>query len=476
MPTTNLRRKIAKDYCRDILWIDDQIKPLADDAVERKEFIDFFHPICEEFASNEIICHLKGFLQTEGEHDPYGEGSNDLEICKKLAAKADVVILDWNLGNQDHRHSSAIIRDLITRGGNRFIIVLSQEPRLREQFETEFNTELNRHESNWYKNNKGIFAYLFKKSDFREPGSGANLIDQIFNQLAIAYPDYLHWAALEIAAKIKEFSPSWLGNLPQNTDLGILAETIHSAEDISEAIFENLLEDLEEAINPSSIASIEKNALNFSLWPKATEYQSQLLTEIADLGRADQDKVKALVPTTTEDIRPLDQNYRKSPKFCADFSHIPSIKKLADSINSLGEFCEIRSSSNRSTTKRGTIIKSTTVGADDSEVLICVSQSCDCVRSASLLFLAGQEVANLKGKPGETFLRIAEKNYIFKASADNLKIFPINTATRIPSNYEVLGRVRESIVTRIISRFWGQTTRIGINQPRFLRESREEIA
>jgi len=72
--------------------------------------------------------------------------------------------------------------------------------------------------------------------------------------LTQAYPDYLRWAALEIAGKIKESIPNWLKNLPPGTDWGLLAERKHDPKsDTRHAVFENLFEDLKFNVDHKTI-------------------------------------------------------------------------------------------------------------------------------------------------------------------------------------------------------------------------------
>ena len=473
--TTELRKSIAKSYCRDVLWIDDEFNPSASDGAGRELYDNCFHPIAEEFASHEILCHLKGFPQIAGEEDPYAADSNDIEICKRLALKADIVMLDWHLGSQNPQHSSKIIRELLNHGGNRFVVILSQAGSLQSEFETEFSDEFSRTNLDFYQNKSGVFALLLTKADFMKPRAGEDLIKKIFDQLANTYPDYLHWAAMEIAGRIKVFSPTWLASIPQNTDLGVIVESLHSSEDIGEAIVANLLEDLAEAVDFSKIRSAQQSSFGYDDWPNAEKFDSSLSGDIEKLNSADVERINSVIPRKGKIITPLNDKTKSCKKISEDARRFPSVTEFFRSVQALGEFCEVRSTpSGQNTIKRGSIIQLSSDNPSPDKILVCVSQSCDCRRAESLLFMMGVAKDQHSGRPGETFLQFKGKNYIFPPSAEHLMVLNVANTDRMPEDYAVVGRLRELAVSRIISRYWGQATRVGINQPRFIREFRDE--
>src|SRR5882672_1095186 len=78
-PTNNngaidLRKRLAKEYCRSVLWLDDEIKPDAA-SLQREKFLNFFVRIGDEFSKQHILCQLKGFPQIKGGDDPYADNS-----------------------------------------------------------------------------------------------------------------------------------------------------------------------------------------------------------------------------------------------------------------------------------------------------------------------------------------------------------------------------------------------------------------
>jgi hypothetical protein len=473
------RKQIAKDYCRSILWLDDEIRPHAGDSVGRAPYLTFFHPITEEFHKEGILCQLKGFSQTQGEDDPFKPEIDEIGICKNLAKMADILILDWYLGASDPSHSIKILDGLIEAGGTRFIIILSQEAKLVEEFENHYGEIFKKSDTAWYRSEKGQFVCLLAKDSFKPGGTAAALMEKIYNELASVYPDYLHWTALEVASKIKAFTPQWLASLPMDTDLAVLAEKVHAFESIGNSMLENLLEDLKEAVEAPSLKSISQDSLNPAYWPKAAEYQTVLDRDKATITNNTSllARINNFVPIGNASIQRLNINDSRTAKnVFKDGSQLESIKRLKDSVDSLGQFSEVVSHSDHTgtATRRGSVFKKSGSGGN-ANILVCVSQACDCLRADSLLFLTGAEVlSGYDGKIGETFVQFQKKTYVFKTEAQSLTTPALSSAMRWPEDHEHVGILREVAVSRLISRFWGQTTRIGIDQPRFLRELRIE--
>jgi len=476
--TLEMRKRIAKDYCRNILWLDDEIKPHASESAERKPFVNFFHPVAEEFLRKGVLCHLKGFPQIAGDEDPYASDLVDIAVCRDLAKLADIVILDWHLGAKDAQHAKKILDGLIETGGTRFVVILSQAPKLAEEFESIFRDQFKKATSGWYRSDKGQFVNLLQKSVFEKKGSGEALLDKIYEEMAEAYPDYLHWAAIEIAARIKAFSPQWLAGLPNDTDLAILAEQIHSSESIGASIFENLLEDLKESIAFSAVESLGAGAFVASEWPKASVFKACLDKDIesipADKKQPLTAHIKGLVPLAAEPMQ-AQKSDGVLKKILNLGSELESIKLLKASIDMLGDFSEVVSISPSSAApvRMGSVFRSA-ASADANRIWICISQSCDCLRDKNLLFLIGNESNEVDPGIGATFLRFGQKQYIVAPSAENLSPLPVKDSTRKLDGFEQVGILREVTVKRLIARYWGQTTRVGINQPRFIRELRRE--
>lgn len=480
MDTLELRRKIAREYCQTVLWIDDQINPTAPEAADRTEYLSFFAPIAEEIISEGVVCQLQGFSQSTGNDDPYGSSNEEIEKCFRIASKADILILDWHLGAEDQRHSIEIINKLIDLKGSRFVILLSQAEDLEREFIDSLGSSFPKKTAEWYSNEAGVFVLLLQKRNFRAEGQGTVLLQAIFEQLARAYPDHLHWAAIEMAVRIKSYTPKWLQNLPSNTDLGILCEAYHSSEDVGSALLENLFEDLKEAVEYSAIKNLEDSSLTHDNSPLHFNFLEKVRIDLAVLDQEETDKslatmLRQVVPGIAS--MPLDSGNRKtSAKLLSNPGVYPSIQSLKESVDAFGEFCEMRSVGVSSLQiSRGSILMNAAEDVDGSRIFICVSQACDCIRDTNLLFLRGEAKGeNHKTKPSETFLRFNKFEWVVRPKAECLASFDVHPETRILSGYNVVGRLRESSLERILNRVWRQITRVGTNQPRFLRESRDE--
>ncbi len=488
---TELRKTIAKNFCRSVLWIDDEIVPDAETEQQRQKYVDFFVKRADEFSKKGILCHLKGFsasisgADADGQ-DAYGEDSdNGVSECVELSKRADVLILDWHLGIPDNpKFAKEILDPLIEEKAARFIIILSQDSDLEKNFRKDYGHVFSK-KGDWYSNSNGQFVRLLQKALFEEDGSARSLVEDIYDKLAETYPDYLHWTALEIAGKMKECAPVWLAALPKGTDLGILAEKIHNKEEyVGNTVVENLLEDLKEAIDFPLIGSMQQEKLTPESWLRFEEFKRKIETDVKALtDKKKSDSVEAIgimIPRSNDHPPCPDKDLKKKCKKLEEAltepGDLPAILEFLNGLYLFEEFCEIKSSASKNYTKiqRGTIIAYNS-DKDSNEILVCISQSCDCVRETHLLFVKGKKSnASDAGKPGETFLRFKNKLYIFASGAENMLSLALEEGSRLPKDTNFQGIVRESILNRLISRYWNHATRVGVNQPLLLRRLRNE--
>jgi len=110
-----LKRKIARQFCRVALWIDDDIPGLG----EKTD--DFpFQEACDGFANDGVICQLNKF--------PRSVDNGVIEKYVALAKNADVLIIDWFLKQKDANSTKKIIKELFKpETGTRFIYILSKD-------------------------------------------------------------------------------------------------------------------------------------------------------------------------------------------------------------------------------------------------------------------------------------------------------------------------------------------------------------
>ena len=476
-----LRDQIIRKFCRTILWVDDEIDLQKGLGSAKPLFRAKFN----EFTDAGLLCHLKEF-------PPVGEGKDKyvteeavtktIDDSIRLAHQADVVIIDWELGNGTTSiHAQKIVKSLLGADkGFRFVVVLSKKELPHTVFADLGGTfESVGDRGDLLVNKTGQFLLSLCKSDF----SGTNLFDRISEAMFLAYPDYLHLAALEVAGRIKDLSPTWLSSIPTNADTGILVERGNTITDpawnadMQECIATNLIEDLETVVLSKKLDSLKENMLK----------PSNRLTEDALSGFSTQDEgVKNAVLSLgrcLQDDDPL-RFPKSSYEKLSENRNNSKIAAVVGEIEAYTEFCEKRSGSDL-IGKRicpGAIYEG--LSGVMSEVAVCITAGCDCLRSPSLLFLVGQPMPEIdmsgkkvpdykalrNGKGGKTVLRIKGKSYVFHGAANAVLVKPREAL----EHCKVLGVVRQDLLNRLVSRFMSQTQRFAVNQPYLVRKLREE--
>ncbi len=476
-----LRNQIVRKFCRTILWVDDEVDLQKGLGSAKPLFRAKFN----EFTDAGLLCHLKEF-------PPAGEGKDKYvpeQVVAKaiddsilLAHQADIVIVDWELGNGTTSiHAQKIIKSLLGADkGFRFIVVLSK----KELPNTVFADLGDIMESvgdmgDLLVNKNGQFLLSLCKSNF----SDTNLFDRISEALFLAYPDYLHLAALEIAGRIKDLSPKWLSSIPANADTGILVERGNTITDpawnadMQECIATNLIEDLETVVLSQKLDSLKEAVLK----------PSNRLTEDVLSGFSTHDEgVKNAVLSFGKCL--LDDNPQRFSKSSyeklSENRNDSKIAAVVGEIEAYTEFCEKRSGSDL-IGKRicpGAIYVG--LSGVTTEVAVCITAGCDCLRSPSLLFLVGQPMPEIdidgkkvpdykalrSEKGGKTVLRINGTSYIFHGAANAVLVKPREAL----EHCKVLGVVRQDLLNRLVSRFMSQTQRFAVNQPYLVRKLREE--
>ena len=132
-----IRSRITRDYCRTILWVDDQIKLSETDEVLSERYRSLFLPTAQAIHQEGVICQLQPVSQTGLTGDP-DETPEELSAVKNMAKSADVLILDWHLAGSDPTHCISIIESLLGVKETRFILILTQHGRATEEFKRSF--------------------------------------------------------------------------------------------------------------------------------------------------------------------------------------------------------------------------------------------------------------------------------------------------------------------------------------------------
>lgn len=479
-----LRKNIIQRYCRSAIWIDDEI---LDDKISngtdigQERYFNFFVRVSQEFQAQGVLCSLKHFPQIGVDDDDNEDSTNALETCKKLALKAEIIIIDWMLGAEESPdHCVNILEHVIASAGNRFIIILSKEERVAVTFDRRF-AEFSPCEQGWRSNNGGIFVTIQNKGDFEgrngDTGVPRKLLDEIFTLMAGTYKDYLHWAALEIAANIKEITPQWLSSLPKQTDLGLLAEHIHSTESVKETVFENLMDDLRVSLNPDNLSCLSDECLDTNKWPEKERFIALIEEDIKKT--KDQanlrSKVEKLIPCCITDSNPDERkkvrnnlrDHTKKLKKHIEGKNMDSIERFLSESGRFSEFCEKVSlpSSSCKMLKRGSIFAEDSY-ANPSKIWVCISQSCDCVRSSKLMFLEGQKVDIANEGTSNLYTRFNGSLFEFSCDPRTLTIENVEEeGLRHLKGKRCFGYLRRDIVDRLAGKYWAHITRVGINIP-----------
>ena len=474
------RAEIVRKFCRTVLWIDDDIH-LHDGVNSGVDPLPkLFRDKLAEFEGNGLLCHLKEFphvlVGKKSDHYATTDAAAEaIKSCVTLARQADVVIVDWKLGDVDSsQHAENIVKELLSKDkGFRLIVILSKDaPSDTAYTDLDCSFKAIADSGCLWQNDFGQFLLSLRKDEF----ASANLFDTICDAFADAYPDYLHLAAIEIAGRIRDVVPQWFAAITSNADLGILVERGNTMtddgqwrDDLQDCIASNLMDDLGTAVLSPEFVSLSDDMLKPSNNPlvKFPERGGELKNGL--------DSLKACV----KDDKPVElcaKNYKKLFPGRSD----AEIKSLIDGIEAFTEFCERRSCLPAGVAPMpGSVYGDLIDEAGD--IAVCISGGCDCKRSPSLMFLVGKEltgksepwydiVAGKSYKGGKTILRFGDKAYVFCAQASSILW---KSRTEVCAK-KPLGTFRHDILNRLVSRFMYQIRRVAVNQPALSRNLRGE--
>lgn len=472
-PTTEVRRRISRDLFRSILWIDEEIFWFTTNSRGEKEykyeqFHELFQPVTQELQAEGYLVHLHSFEQSTKEihmDDEFSEESPSLASAIALAKKSDIVLLDWHLGSGNNPENSIkILEALVSDKATRFVLILSK-------YSDDFDHELSTHKGNHpdsslsgltyreltksWTTNCGLHIRLLNK---RENGldriKGEAVSRAVYDLVSIHYPDYLHWAALEIAEKFRSHVPEWLQSLPTETDASVLQELLDDHSEIRSYLPENLLDNLVQIASANSLESFHSDNTKREHWANRPPFI--------------QDQPKSKVENYINVLKSAKSIRKDFQEIHAGAKNMVGGTEWIDSQQDLIEFCEnlpLRGNS----PLPGSIYISIGEEKQHEFIYICVSQECDCMRSSPLLFV--KAVRNDEVKANSTSLRFNGATYRVESKAENLLQLPVNENRSIDS-YQRAGQLRRAIAMRIISRFWSGTTRPAVNHPTFARALR----
>jgi len=481
-PTQKIRRKITQDFCRTVLWIDDEIRPDAETPpknerlekdYEGKQHQEFFLPTASEFQSLGYLVHLHPYERPSDEAlkgtNPFSEESGHHQSACTLAHKADIIILDWHLADRESpQHSIRILKELVKSQASRFVVILSKywDKFAQEIKDAELGFEQGTTTSgmDFWTHDSGIHLVLAKKYPKGDDNRiiAPEILAVVDDLIQSAHPDYIHWAAFEIATRLRNHIPAWLKAIPRGTDMALLQELFAENSEGRQYIPENILEDLVAVVQATELETLSATHTSRENWLNRPSGVSE------EAGTNNEKMVNLLVSAEAMDAKQISKLATSSPD-------IPAHAAWLDSHQVFVEFCEKLSQVDYDRPPRpGAVYKKRNpVVAERKVIYLCASQACDCSRGDSPLILL-KAVTTSEVKLGSSVLRYGGEDYRFDSNSESLILAEVNEndGKRILTDYELIGQLRPAIAARITSRFWIGTTRPAVNHPTFARKLR----
>jgi hypothetical protein len=283
-----IRGEIAKDYCRSIVLLDDDINP--DDVVAYARFSSF----ADRCSTSAILCHLFPYPKTHMEPDD-DECRPVIQKAVNLAKYSDLIILDWHLtGTESPSHAKRIIKEVAATDSVKFLIINTQveieslEEELRELLpgdfgrldDSEIGTTTNQGEEDENPNlvgptpqmplessvrfhyRKRLFISARKKGDVTTVDDATPLLEHVFKSLTESYSDHLHWAGLELASRIRKILPRIIAAFPSGIDSPLLLEMLYQkSDDVAHRIADLILDELKSHFLSTALKSVSDAVL-----------------------------------------------------------------------------------------------------------------------------------------------------------------------------------------------------------------------
>ena len=504
---------IFKSYFKHVVWIDNQILDHISSFEQDSKVLLYQHlflRIAKEFHEQGIGCSLKNFPVQRG-IDDYFEDSDPLKNCIELAINADIIILDWHLVGDSSEECEKIITELCSSPGTRFIIIFTQEDECVSEMDK--NDALHRIPSDlkstpWFSNSAGTYIAVEKKKEYLSEDSpkGANdLLNLLFDFIRRQFQDHLHWFVMSFISQIKHCTPVLLSLIPQNTNLGFFTELLSllhnnkpilAYNEILNVIFSNLFEDLQMAFSDysydyqTSVSTFEYFAEIQSKEILSLLEKDKLFINSFEKKSLSGDVQSQISAFNSSRFRSLISHFasKKSIKKCrkvhdAFFELNALANQLRDGATSAAyiSFCKscfahsqfnetisVAPANHSFSIHRGGIFKKKDPSAD---IYVCISQTCDCEREPSLLFLLAQHVSDYCKYPC-IYFRANSNLYAIKLKPSSAKIY---RRSYIKSHFSREScRMRSDTIDRIASTFTAYVTRVGVNLPAIERYLRNE--
>lgn len=489
--TEKVRKDIMKNFLRTLVWIDDEIRPDRADS-DGDPFRNLFYPIAQEFQNRNLLVHLHSYAADTGNggDNMYDEtDSTCFDSAVALAKKADVIILDWHLGAENPDNSILLLKSLEQESAIRYIVVLSKadtkfEADMRDMLvsdsENPSDSHLFRRNGDAWANSQGTHIIVMKKPDLSSTSASEFsdlVITKIYKLMSKANPDYLHWAAIEIAAKLRHSIPGWIQAIPRGTDAAVLSELISENSEARDFIPEHLLEDLSHLAKLHSLSSLDSENCEPSHWPNKA-YDVEVLPTNSERYKK---FVHFSLASSVLEKKGVDTIRKKS------LEEDPC-KLFLKSQQSFTRFCENLSGTTESFPTFGSVYvlepkEDDNVNPSDVDeggfhtIYVCLSQECDSVRSDSLILLKGSVASGTSAKENITKLALQDKVFGFLPEAQSIKSVDVDLgdegSIRQLTQFKKIGQLRKATARRILSRFWNHVSRSAVNLSRFTLKDRD---
>jgi len=533
------RRTIAESYCRVVAVIDDDIErtsiPILEGEATASEGVSIsprFWRLRNDLQEKKILCHLHAYPKGDISADhPVAEKL--LDIASSVASAANVVILDWHLGKtQGSDHAEAIIERLLETGGLRFVIINSNdEPgSVRSRLtEKQFTVPLTFSEppagtvSQTIRAKLGqrIFILIRKKADLAQADAdAATLVDQVFGWMESSFPDHLHWAGLELSARVAEMLPSVLGSLPRTTDVPLFHQWLFNDEtETNDQVVAFLLDELGIQFGLHPLTALDERCMkeritekmqalvapDFLGKPAATELWKNIPAFKADVqkvlnGSTDPElSVARLVASLVETWETsCIQAARSIPQ--SDLSgHFPGQKKWKSKEERIATYLRHAfdapdaafaawaalyesSLGDLGSPKRfftGFVLKSSGEDGDNPAWLLCVTPGCDCRwdKVEAFAFLPGALHEAGASSQDMVITCVNTGSDGTQTIAWNPRQIVLKERSRqggLVDGYVLAGSIRPMHAVRIAQRTWSHQMRVAVDVPDYARSLRKE--
>lgn len=535
------RREIAERYCRVVTVIDDDIEVSDAPMLEGDRGVGSgpvisqrFWQLRKGFQDRKILCHLHTYPKTDMASD-HPNAEPLIEAAAIMAAAANVVVLDWHLGKpgEGSDHAEAVLEKLLDSGELRFVILNSNdEPsRIRDRLieipiaglafadaadvpEGTIGARLGTR----------LFVLIRKKSEITEAEADAEtLVQQVFSWMETTFPDQLHWAGLELSARVAEILPRVLGALPRATDVPLFHQWLFNEDlETNEQVVAFLLDELGLQFGLHPLAALDEECVKERITGRMTALAAKGILEGPLAGKLTKDvdglkaalrkhvageKVDAQYQAVAPLIHELPETWKteciRQARNRADkdwMRHFPGPKPkdstsqarvaayleeafgtsepayIAWSALYESTLCDLGSPKRLFT---GFVLKRSGDGDNQPDWLLCVTPSCDCrwENVETYAFLPGRETADSSGSQTRVVTCVNTVGDGAKTIAWNPRKIVLKKKSdtgALIDDYILVGSMRPLHAMRIAQRTWNHQMRIGVDVPEYTRIRRKE--